>query len=68
MGREDRGVNGGMEKWVRQWPKREEILRNGFREEIGLPMTDTDTESGCETGSPSCKKNGGPAMGRAIGE
>ena len=26
------------------------------------------TESGCETGSPSCKKNGGPAMGRAIGE
>ena len=21
-----------------------------------------------ETGSPSCKKNGGPAMGRAIGE
>ena len=23
---------------------------------------------GCETGSPSCKKNGGPAMVRAIGE
>ena len=22
-------------------PKREELLRNGFREEIGLPMTDT---------------------------
>ena len=35
---------------------------------IRLPMTDSDTESGCETGSPSCKKNGGPAMVRAIRE
>ena len=26
------------------------------------------TESGCETGSQSCKKNGGPVMVRAIGE
>ena len=34
-GREERGVNGGMRKWVRRWPKREDILRNGFREEIG---------------------------------
>ena len=23
------------------WPKREELLRNGYREEIGMPMTDT---------------------------
>ena len=57
-----------MKKRVERWPKREELLSNGFREEIGLPMTDTGQESGCETGSPSCKKNGGPAMGRAIGE
>ena len=62
------GVNDGMKKWVGRLPKREELLRNGFREEIGLHMTDTGTGSGCETGSPSCKKNGGPAMGKAIGE
>ena len=47
-----------MKKWVGWWPKREELLSNGFRVEIGLPMTDTGTESSCETGSPSCKKNG----------
>ena len=41
MSREERGVNDGKKKWVRQWPKREELLRNGFRGEIGLPMTDT---------------------------
>ena len=40
-GSEKRGVNGGMEKLEGRWPKREELLRNGFREEIGLPMTDT---------------------------
>ena len=33
-------VNGEMKKWVGRWPKREELLRNGFRAEIGLPMTD----------------------------
>ena len=45
---------------------RAELLRNGFIEEIGLPMT----ESGCETDSSKFngKKNGGPAMGRVIGE
>ena len=43
--------------------KRVELFRDDFREEIGLPMSDTGTQSGCETGSPSCKKNGGPAMG-----
>ena len=64
MGSEERGVNGGMKKWVERWQKREKLLRNGFREEIGVPMT----ESGCETGSPRCKQHGGPAMGRAIGE
>ena len=26
---EERGVNGGMKKLVWQWPKREEIFRNG---------------------------------------
>ena len=41
VGGQRRGVNGGMKKWVRRWPKGEEILRKGFREEIGLPMTDT---------------------------
>ena len=40
-GREDNGVNGGMKKLVGRWPKREELLRNSFREEIGSPMTDT---------------------------
>ena len=40
-GSEERGVNGGMKKWVEWWPKSEEHLRNGFREEIGLLMTDT---------------------------
>ena len=29
------------EEWVGRCPKREELLRNGYREEIGLPMTDT---------------------------
>ena len=38
---EEKGVNGGMKKLVERWPKREELLRNGFREEIGLPMKDT---------------------------
>ena len=34
-------MNGGMNKWVGRWLKREELLRNGFRGEIALPMTDT---------------------------
>ena len=49
MGREERGVNGGIKKWVGRWPKREEILRNVYREEIGLPMIDAGTERDCET-------------------
>ena len=36
--------NGGSKKWLGRWPEREEPLRNGFREEIGLPMTDTGDE------------------------
>ena len=35
----------GSESWneegVGKWPIREELLRNGFREDIWLPMTDT---------------------------
>ena len=31
----------GSEWWVGQWPKMEVLLNNGFREEIGLPVTDT---------------------------
>ena len=59
MGSDERGVNGGMKKWVERWPKREELLRNCFREEIGLPMTDTD---------PSCKKNGADRQwGKRLG-
>ena len=38
--REERGVNGGMKKWLGPKPKRDERLRNGYTEEIGLPMTD----------------------------
>ena len=41
MGSEEREVNGGMKKWVERWLKRKELSRNGFREEIGLPVTDT---------------------------
>ena len=40
-GQRRKGVNGGTKKGVEQRQKREELLRNGFREEIGLPMTDT---------------------------
>ena len=31
----------GMKTLEKRWPKREELLRNGYREEIGLPITDT---------------------------
>ena len=41
MRRVERGVNVGMKKWVGRWPKREELLRNGFTGQIGLPLTDT---------------------------
>ena len=41
MGSKESEVNGGMKKWVERWPKREELLRNCFKEEIGLLMTDT---------------------------
>ena len=37
MGREERGVNGGIKKLV----EKRRVLRNCFREEIGLPMADT---------------------------
>ena len=65
---EERGVNGRMKKWVGRWPKREELLRNVFREEIGIPVTDTGHREWLRNSQSSCKKNGGPAMGRAIGE
>ena len=42
--------------------------RRAFEEEMKLPMTDNGQRNWLETGSPSCQKNGGPAMGRAIGE
>ena len=35
---------------------------------MGLSMTETGTESDCDTGNSSGKKNGGLAMGRAIEE
>ena len=41
-----------MVEWVGLWPKR-------------VTYDIPGTESGCETGSPGCKKNGGPAMWRA---
>ena len=34
-GKRRKGSNGGMKKPVGRWPKREERLRNGYREEIG---------------------------------
>ena len=40
-GQRRKGSDGGMKKWIERWPKREELLKNGFREEIGLPMRDT---------------------------
>ena len=62
-------MNDRVMKWVWRWPITEELLRNDFREEIGLPMTDIGhRECVCETSSPSCKKNGGLAMGIAIRE
>ena len=30
----------GMKKWVGRWPKREELLRNGFREETDTGIYD----------------------------
>ena len=41
-GQRRRGATGGMKKWVGRRPKSEELLRNGYREEIGLSMTDTE--------------------------
>ena len=41
-------MNGGMTNWVGRWQKIEELFRNGFREEIGLPMIETGQRSGCE--------------------
>ena len=40
-GREERGNEWWNEKGVGPWQKIEELLRNGCREEMGLPMTDT---------------------------
>ena len=40
-GQRRNGVNGGMKKRVGRSSQREELFRNGFREEIGLPMTNT---------------------------
>ena len=39
-GQRRKGLNGGI-KLVQWWPKREARLRNSYREEMGLPMTDT---------------------------
>ena len=64
----------GSEWWNEEVGRAAAEKRRAFEESLQrrvkplLPMTDTGTESGCETGSPSFKRNGGPAMGRAIGE
>ena len=67
MGREERGVNGM--KWVALWPKREELLRNGFRGQIRLPMSDYDRYWArrvvVKLAVQAAKRM---AMGRAIGE
>ena len=56
MGREEMAVNGGMKKWVGRQPKREELLRNGFREEIGLPITDTGHREWLSNGQSKLQK------------
>ena len=61
-------MNGRMKKWFRRWPEIKRLLRNDFREEIGYLSQLQGTESGCKTGTPCCKKNGGPTIGRAIVE
>ena len=73
MGREEWAVNGGMKKWVGQWDKRDELFRNGFREETGFPMTEKRQGSRAlrvvvKYAVQAAKKNGRPAMGRAFGE
>ena len=43
MVREEKRVNGIMKKRVGPWQKREELLMNGCREAIGLPMIGNPT-------------------------
>ena len=45
-GQRRKGSEWWNEEVVGRWPKREELLRNGFREEIGLLMTDTGHREG----------------------
>ena len=40
-GRRRKGSEWWNEEVGRRWPKRKELLRNGFREEMGLNLTDT---------------------------
>ena len=65
-GREERGVNGGMKKWVGQWPKRafEEWLQRRDR----VTYDRYRAQRVVVKHSPSSKKNDGPEMVRAIGE
>ena len=37
-----RGVSGGVNKFVWWLPKRKDLLRNGYKEEIWLHMIDTE--------------------------
>ena len=60
-------MNGGMKKWVGLCPKREELLRNGDREEIGLPTTDMVTEW-LRSRQLKLQKEWQTAMRRPIGE
>ena len=48
--------------------RKEELLRNGFREEIGLPMTDTGPQKAVVEQTVKVAKNRGLAMERATGE
>ena len=40
-GQRRKGSKWWNEEGVGRWPKRQELFRNGFREEVGLSMTDT---------------------------
>ena len=61
-------MNGGMKKLVGRWPKREELLSNGFSEEIGLPMTYRTQIVVVKLAVQAAKRMADRRWGEAIGE
>ena len=58
---------GGMKKWVERSPKREGLLRNGFREEIGLPMTDIGHRVAVKLAVQAAKRMADRRWGERLG-